>query len=98
MSWVVVSEASFDAWVARTHPQHDQDLRIAVLQWVIGLVDGPPRDGILDPWARVWFAQVGDTDPISRASGPRRTDRPQVPRGESGPPEEGWFLRAVCGE
>lgn len=34
----------------------------------------------------------------STASGPHRTGRPQVPRGESAPPEEGWFLRAGCGE
>jgi hypothetical protein len=62
VKWVVVTEASFDAWVATTDPMRDRGLRDAVLSWVIGLVDGPPGLGIHDPWAGAWFAQVGDTN------------------------------------
>jgi len=59
--WAVVSRASFDAWVATTDPDRDQDLRIAVLNWVIALVDGPPPSGVLDPFSSNWYAEVGET-------------------------------------
>lgn len=62
MTWVVVTQEPFDAWVARTDPERDEELRAAVLSWVIGLVDGPPARGILDPFSGAWFAQVGVTD------------------------------------
>jgi hypothetical protein len=61
VSWVVVTQASFNAWVATTDPDRDQDLRIAVLSWVIALVDGPPPRAILDPFSGYWYAEVADT-------------------------------------
>ena len=59
MSWVVVTEASYEAWVEAADPE--RDLRIAVLSWVVGLMDGPPSQGIVDPFMELWFAQVGAT-------------------------------------
>lgn len=61
MTWVVVTQASLTAWLARTDPDRDADLRITVLSWVVGLTDGPPNQGILDPLSGNWYAEVGDT-------------------------------------
>ena len=59
MSWVVVTQDSFAAWVTDSDP--DPDERIAVVSWLLGLADGPSPMGILDPFAGSWFAEVGDT-------------------------------------
>ena len=61
MSWVVVTQDAYEAWEATTDPDADADLRVAVLEWVLGLQDGPPVEGVFDPDRETFFAQVGDT-------------------------------------
>ena len=62
MTWVVVTQDSYEAWEATTDPVADSDVRIAVLTWVLGLQDaGPPPDGVFDPFRETLFAQVDDT-------------------------------------
>jgi len=34
---------------------------LAVLEWVLGLQDGPPVEGVFDPDRETFFAQVGET-------------------------------------
>jgi hypothetical protein len=61
VKWVVVTQRSLAEWLERTDPERDQELRTAVLNWVIGLVDGPPPQGIRDPFSGHWFARAEET-------------------------------------
>jgi len=54
-------QASYDAWAATTDADADAEPRASVLAWVVGLHDGPPTQGILDPFSKNWFAEAGDT-------------------------------------
>lgn len=62
MNWVVVTRDAYEAWEASTASDADADLRIEVLTWVLALQDeGPPADGIFDPFRETMFTHVGDT-------------------------------------
>jgi len=61
VTWVVVTRDAYEPWEATTDPDADAGLRIAVLEWVLGLQDGPPPAGVFDPDRGTFFAQVGDT-------------------------------------
>jgi hypothetical protein len=63
VTWVVVTQASYDAWEATADPEQDSDLRANVLAWVLDLQNtGPPPAGVFDPFRGTFFAQVANTD------------------------------------
>jgi len=59
---VVVTRDAYEAWEATTDPDTDADLRVAVLEWVHALQNGPPNAGVFDPFRETHFARVADTD------------------------------------
>jgi hypothetical protein len=59
VKWVVVGLATFDIWSQSTD---DVDLRIHVLEWLVGLQEaGPPDAGIFDPFRDTWSVTVPGT-------------------------------------
>jgi len=58
--WVVIGLAAFDAW---SQSIGDADLRVQVLEWMVGLQEaGPPAEGVFDPFRDTWIANVPGTD------------------------------------
>jgi hypothetical protein len=59
LTWVVVGLAVFDAWAEAID---DSEVRIQVLEWMVGLQeDGPPANGVFDPFRETWSAMVPGT-------------------------------------
>jgi hypothetical protein len=59
--WVIVTRDAYERWEATTDSDADADLRIAVLEWLHALIDGPPLNGRFDEFRGTWFAEVSDT-------------------------------------
>jgi hypothetical protein len=62
VKWTIVTEQSYERWAAETDDDHDVELRIQVLTWVLALRDaGPPSRGVHDPFRDTLHCEVGET-------------------------------------
>lgn len=55
----MVGLAVYDAWAEAVE---NSEVRMQVLEWMVGLQeDGPPADGVFDPFRETWSATVPGT-------------------------------------
>ena len=60
MTWAVVAQDAYRDWAETTNEDAHAFIRIAVLEWLIGLQDtGPPENAVVD--GSLWLVEVPGT-------------------------------------
>lgn len=65
MTWVVITRDSYETWRAGTDEEHDAELRMNVLGYLLSLQDdGPPAHGTYDSFRNTWEALIPGTNVV----------------------------------